>query len=347
MGSCATRSSASGSKSSRSCGCRASTIPTRCCWRPEQSFFVREKPQTAPSQCEAGFAEPAVRHCAVRSARGAGHARSVLRPRIEAHRACRRTGQAGDRAGSPGHRAAPGRHTGGSDGRSGALSRRHAQRHLDPAAGRCGGRCRGGARHERRLVTFYWRGWRADVSLNLFLGLLVGTCFVLVTAIQAAHSLVGLPQRAREWRVARRDRSAQAALRDALAQYFGGRYGRAQKAAQRALTIQADTPELVQDDEFHRARPLLAAGSAHRLQDRSGRDEQLKRALDLSTPQRCRAIGRRGRAAAGRRMGPRRSGRSARDGTARRIAVGGGAAYPRASSAAAGHTPGPPTGKRR
>ena len=132
------------------------------------------------------------------------------------------------------------------------------------------------------LVTFYWRGWRADVSLNLFLGLLVGTCFALVTAIQATQALVGLPQRAKEWRVARRDRSAQAALRDALAQYFGGRYGRAQKSAQRALTIQADTPELAQDNEFTVLGHLLAAGSAHRLQDRGARDEQLKRALDLS-----------------------------------------------------------------
>ena len=132
------------------------------------------------------------------------------------------------------------------------------------------------------LVSFYWRGWRADVSLNLFLGLLVGTCFALVTAIQATQALIGLPQRAKEWRVARRDRSAQAALRDALAQYFGGRYGRAQKSAQRALTIQADTPELAQDNEFTVLGHLLAAGSAHRLQDRSGRDEQLKQALDLS-----------------------------------------------------------------
>ena len=132
------------------------------------------------------------------------------------------------------------------------------------------------------LVTFYWRGWRADVSLNLFLGLLAGTCFALVTAIQATHALVGLPQRAREWRVARRDRSAQVALRDALAQYFGGRYSRAQKSAQRALTIQAGTPELAQDNEFTVLGHLLAAGSAHRLQDRNSRDEQLKRALDLS-----------------------------------------------------------------
>jgi HemY protein len=132
------------------------------------------------------------------------------------------------------------------------------------------------------LVALYWRGWRFDISLNLFLLLLLGTCFLLVSAIQGLNSLIGLPQRAREWRVARRDRSAQAALRDALAQYFGGRYSRAQKAAQRALTIQADTPELAQDNEFTVLGHLLAAGSAHRMQDRTSRDEQLRRALHLS-----------------------------------------------------------------
>ena len=132
------------------------------------------------------------------------------------------------------------------------------------------------------LVALYWRGWRFDISLNLFLLLLFGTCFLLVSAIQALNSLIGLPQRAREWRVARRDRSAQAALRDALAQYFGGRYSRAQKAARRALTIQADTPELAQDNEFTVLGHLLAAGSAHRLQDRTSRDEELRRALHLS-----------------------------------------------------------------
>ena len=133
------------------------------------------------------------------------------------------------------------------------------------------------------LVSFYWRAWRADVSLNLFLLVLIGTCFVIVLAIQALSSLIGLPQRAHEWRVARRDRTAQAALRDALAQYFGGRYSRAQKSAQRALVIQNDTPELAQDNEFTVLGHLLAAGSAHRMQDRVGRDEQLRRALDLAS----------------------------------------------------------------
>lgn len=132
------------------------------------------------------------------------------------------------------------------------------------------------------LVTFYWGVHRVDLSLNLFLLLLVGTCFALVTVINTVNALIGLPRRAREWRVARRDRSAQASLRDALSQYFGGRYSRAQRAAQRALAIQGDTPELAQDNEFTVLGHLLAAGSAHRLQDRAGRDAALQRALELA-----------------------------------------------------------------
>src|SRR6478735_5676171 len=132
------------------------------------------------------------------------------------------------------------------------------------------------------LASFYWGGWRLDLSLNFFVLLLVGTCFLIVGLIQGVSSLVGLPQRAREWRTARRDRSGQAALREALAQYFGGRYTRSQKAAQRALAIQAETPELAQDNEFTVLAHLLAAGSAHRLQNRTLRDEELRRALDLA-----------------------------------------------------------------
>lgn len=133
------------------------------------------------------------------------------------------------------------------------------------------------------LVSLYWSGWRMDVSMNLFILALLITCLALVTIFQAVNGLVGLPRRAHEWRVARRDRTAQAALRDALAQYFGGRYSRAQKSAQRALLIQSETPDLVQDNEFTVLGHLLAAGSAHKLQDRSQRDDQLERALDLSS----------------------------------------------------------------
>ena len=144
------------------------------------------------------------------------------------------------------------------------------------------------------LVSVYAGTWRFDVSLNLFLLVLIGSCFVLVTVIQAVNSLVGLPQRAREWRIARRDRGAQAALRDALVQFFGGRYSRAQKSAQRALTMQDRTPELVQDNDFTVLGHLLAAGSAHRLQDRPGRNEALQRALDLSRSSPAARVGEEG-----------------------------------------------------
>jgi HemY protein len=132
------------------------------------------------------------------------------------------------------------------------------------------------------LVSIYWADWRLDTSLNLFVIVLALTCVVVMSAFQAVSSLVGLPRRAHEWRVARRDRSAQAALRNALAQYFGGRYTRAQSAARRALAIQADTPDLAQDNEFTMLGHLLAAGSAHRLQDRAKRDESLRHALELA-----------------------------------------------------------------
>ncbi len=132
------------------------------------------------------------------------------------------------------------------------------------------------------LASFYFRSWRLDISLNLFLLLLVGSCFVLVTVIQTIESLTTLPKRAREWRLAQRERSAQLALREALVELFGARCSRPQKAAQRALNIQSATPELAADQAFMALAHLLAAASAHRLQDRRRRDEQLNRALELS-----------------------------------------------------------------
>jgi HemY protein len=131
------------------------------------------------------------------------------------------------------------------------------------------------------LVTFYWSGWRLDVSLNLFIVSLLLTCFVVVSAINGVNSLLSLPSRAREWRLARRERAAQAALREALAEYFGGRYSRAQRAAQRALQIQDSSAELSPDRELRVLSHLLAAASLHRLQDRTRRDEHMGRVLRL------------------------------------------------------------------
>lgn len=132
------------------------------------------------------------------------------------------------------------------------------------------------------LVTIYWLGWRADLSLNFFLLALVLTFLAVHSLVQGLDRLLALPERAKRWRLANRDRIAQAALREALALYLAGRYTRSHKAAQKAVAIQADTPGLDLDAEFSALAHLLSAGSLHRLQDRSKRDEHLQRALEIS-----------------------------------------------------------------
>lgn len=129
------------------------------------------------------------------------------------------------------------------------------------------------------LVSIYWGSWRTDFSLNLFVIAMVGACLLLMGAVQAITALLSLPKRAGAWRALRRERAAQAALREALTEYFGARYGRARSAAQRALLIAEDSDTLQSDGEFRVLARLLAAGSLHRLQDRARRDAALVQAL--------------------------------------------------------------------
>ena len=129
------------------------------------------------------------------------------------------------------------------------------------------------------MASFYWEGWRLDLSLNFFILAALATGFALMTAVQAVNSLFGLPKQAREWRALRLERAAQAALREALAEFYSGRYGRSHKAAQRAIAIQDDRRDVGDDHDFRTLARLLAAGSLHKLQDRSQRDEQLRLAL--------------------------------------------------------------------
>ncbi len=126
------------------------------------------------------------------------------------------------------------------------------------------------------LVTLYWGGWRTDLSLNLFVLLVLGACVLLVSAVQAFGALVSLPRQAAEWRALRRERAAQLALREAMAEYFAGRYGRARKAAEKALYLQRETAALEDDPDFRVLGQLLAAGSLHKLQDRARRETLLR-----------------------------------------------------------------------
>lgn len=125
------------------------------------------------------------------------------------------------------------------------------------------------------LVSLYWSGWRADLSLNLALVLLLVGGALILLAAQALMALLSLPTRAAEWRASRRERAAQAALRESMAEYFSARYSRAHKAARKALALHADGAGT--DREFAVLAHLLAAGSLHRLSDRARRDDTLAR----------------------------------------------------------------------
>lgn len=125
------------------------------------------------------------------------------------------------------------------------------------------------------LVSLFYGHWRLDMSLNLFLLLLLGLVMVLFATLQAAQALLSLPVRAREWRELKRERAAQALLREGFGEFLAARYARSRRAVQKALDLQAEARELAQDRNFAVQARLIAASALHRLQDRAGRDEQL------------------------------------------------------------------------
>jgi HemY protein len=73
------------------------------------------------------------------------------------------------------------------------------------------------------LVSLYWGGWRTDLSLNLFVLAVLGSCAALMLAVQAINRVVSLPQRAGEWRALRKERAAHAALREAQVELHAAR----------------------------------------------------------------------------------------------------------------------------
>lgn len=129
------------------------------------------------------------------------------------------------------------------------------------------------------LVSLFWGGWRVDLSLNLFLLLMVATCLLLFLALHALRSLITLPVKAKAWRQAQREKGAQQLLREALVHLWGGRYARAQRSVQRLLALQSLSAELPQDRSALALARLLAAEAAHRLQDRSQRQHHWESAL--------------------------------------------------------------------
>lgn len=132
-------------------------------------------------------------------------------------------------------------------------------------------------------VTLFWPPYRIDLSFNLTLLTLFALFLLLHLALRALAGLLALPAQARRWRARRQERVLHAGLLDALSHLVAGRFIRSRKAALQLLeqeqTLQHMEEGLAPLPRLRALSHLLAAESAHALQDRPMRDEQLRLAL--------------------------------------------------------------------
>jgi HemY protein len=133
-------------------------------------------------------------------------------------------------------------------------------------------------------VTLFWPPHRVDISLNLFLLAIALVFITLHFALRTLSAFFGIPLQARRWRLQQRERAIQSALLDSYSHLMGGRFIRARKAAELVVSLEeavADSGEtLAYAERLRTLSHLLAAESAHALQDRTLREKHFLQALD-------------------------------------------------------------------
>ena len=143
------------------------------------------------------------------------------------------------------------------------------------------------ADHNQGVVAIFVHPYRIDFSLNLFVLALVAVVALLLLAQKALWTLWSLPREARRWRAQQKERSAHAALLNAFAEFMAGRYLRARKSAElvlsreQALRSAAEHP-LAHAVALRTVAHVLAAESAHALQDKTLREQHLEQAEQLA-----------------------------------------------------------------
>ncbi len=147
------------------------------------------------------------------------------------------------------------------------------------------------AGNNQAAVTLFWPPYRVDLSLNLSLLLAVGLFVLIHLALRAFAAVFSLPVQARRWRAQQKERAMYAALMDSLSHLVAGRFIRASRAAESALVQEQGLDLLVTElgaDSGHAPQRavqlralahLVAAESAHALQNRAVRDQHLQQAL--------------------------------------------------------------------
>lgn len=113
---------------------------------------------------------------------------------------------------------------------------------------------------------------RIELSLNLAIIVLLATIIVGYLLVRAAVLVVSMPGRVRKFQKRRLEKKQTAAFTDAVRNYFEGRFGKAERAAAAALSL----------DSSAGLAALVGAWSAHGRRDYALRDEYLAKAADLA-----------------------------------------------------------------
>ncbi|HUW51480.1 MAG TPA: heme biosynthesis protein HemY [Sulfuricella sp.] len=124
-------------------------------------------------------------------------------------------------------------------------------------------------------VLLVYPPWRIELSLSLFMALLLAAFVTGYIVVRLASHTLNLPAYVRAFRQERRRDKARAAMDDALLAFFGGRYAKAEKFAATALKLQ----------ESPLANALLAARAAHELKAFDRRDDYLVQAEHVAREQ--------------------------------------------------------------
>jgi HemY protein len=143
------------------------------------------------------------------------------------------------------------------------------------------------AGNNQGTVTLFWPPYRVDVSLNLVLLLLVAAFVFLHAALRALSALFDLPRQALRWRTQQKERAMYASLLEGLSHMLAGRFIRSRKSAEAVLqqeaSLTAGGQKPANAGQLRAVAHLLAAESAQALQDRAGREEHLKLALEQAS----------------------------------------------------------------
>lgn len=130
-----------------------------------------------------------------------------------------------------------------------------------------------GARYNPGNIVVFFPPYRIDLSLNLAIIALLLLFVALHLALNTIESARRMPARVTEYRQGKRERDANKALRESIRTLFEGRFGYAEKAANRA----AELPE------NRTIASLIGARAAHHMGQFGRRDQWLEdAAADVS-----------------------------------------------------------------